>query len=309
MKEIWITFISSPWTYAGIVTFAAFAAAYGSHRIDVKRDKMASHIDSLVIKANETLQELNDVSNVMDTNLNKTEKANEKLEVTYQKTIEALEATIQSKDEVLGMITGGDSYPHIAMTQGQFYLLVNGTYGIPNLNIQIYYLKDYNNIPSKIVSDYLSNKTQTEFIYEIYNSKCRNLGVGIVHSISYDSFKSEFKNKISHGFDIIYQGDFKSWVQRIRLIPVNDKYEVFEELEEIISYNKTNNLGNTRKQVFLKVSDDFPYINKDGENRYCASNCFYIFNHKVHPVPIPNILHKILEKNIRAPYEIDFFSK
>lgn len=298
-----------------LTVIAAFFVWINSVKDSKIRDQINSGVDTLKIQSDETIRRLKDANRDISVSLEKTKKANEqlaennqKISENYRKTIEAKEAIIDAQKDIIGQITGGDSYPSIVMTRNQFFLLVNGTYGIPNLNIQIYYLKDYTKIPSKIVSDYLLNKTQTEYIYEIYNSKCRNLGVGIVHPISYDSLKSEFNNKISHGIDIVFQGDFKSWIQRIRLIPINDKYEVFEELEEIISYNKTRNLGNTRKQLFIKVSDNFPYINKDGENRYCPSNCLYIFDHKVHPIPIPNILHKILKKNIIPPYEIDFFS-
>jgi len=166
--EILSSIFSNPFTYAGIIILAALVAAFNAKNASKKTDGIVTTTHSIEGTTNATFSRLENVSTNLVTTLGKIEQANSKLEEnrksindTYEKTIESLKATIQSKDEILGMITGGDSYPQLALSKNAFFVFVNGTYGIPNLKVEIYHLKDYNNIPSEVVFDYLLNKTMS----------------------------------------------------------------------------------------------------------------------------------------------------
>lgn len=307
---------SNPFTYAVFIIVAALVAAFNAKKASKKTDGIVTTTQSIEGTTNATFTRLENVSTNLITTLGKIEQANSKLEEnrssindTYEKTIESLKATLQSKDEILGMITGGDSYPQLTLTKNAFFVVVNGTYGIPNLKVEVYHLKDYNSIPSEVVSDYLLNNTISGYIQRIYSSEARNLGVGNVNPIEYDSFiRTELANtNISHGFDIFYTGDYKSWVQKIRLIPVNGKWEFLDCLEESSSFNKTTNLMNTRKTIYFKTSENFPYLSKIDDKVYCGSSSCYVFDHKVHPIPIPNLLHEIKKENFIPTFGFGYF--
>ena len=133
-----------------LTVIAAFFVWINSVKDSKIRDQINSGVDTLKIQSDETIRRLKDANRDISVSLEKTKKANEqlaennqKISENYRKTIEAKEAIIDAQKDIIGQITGGDSYPSIVMTRNQFFLLVNGTYGIPNLNIQIYYLKDY----------------------------------------------------------------------------------------------------------------------------------------------------------------------
>lgn len=311
--EILSSIFSNPFTYAGIIILAALVAAFNAKNASKKTDGIVTTTHSIEGTTNATFSRLENVSTNLITTLGKIEQANSKLEEnrksindTYEKTIESLKATIQSKDEILGMITGGDSYPQLALSKNAFFVFVNGTYGIPNLKVEIYHLEDYKNIPSEVVSDYLLNKTMSGYIQKIYSSEARNLGVGNVNPIEYDSFiRNELANtNISHGFDIFYTGDYKSWVQKIRLIPVNGKWELIDCLEELSTFNKTKNLMNTRKTIYFNSSENFPYLSKIEDKVYCGSSSCYMFDRKV-----PNLLHEIKKENYRPTLGFGYFNK
>ena len=126
---------ASPYTYAFIVSFAAFVAAYA---------------------ANQKIKLF--------------EKHNQTLAVSKKTIITNLEKTIESKDEIIGMVTGGDSYPRLSIGNNYFFLSVNGVYSIPECTVEIVYLKNYLNISLNTTSDYLEkgirNDTDIKTIYK-----------------------------------------------------------------------------------------------------------------------------------------------
>lgn len=309
-------FLLSPFLYAGIVALAAFLAAWGSYRIGKIRNDIANRTATLVESADKSLTELRKVGNSLNISLERIEHANLKLEEnkksifeTYEKTIESQKAIIQSKDEILGMITGGDSYPKIALFKDNIYVFVNGTYGIPDLKIEIYHLKNIDKIQASDISRYLSNGTESDNISKVYSGETKNLGAGLAHPIDCGYIKNELMKIVPQGFDIIFVGGFKKWIQRIRLYPINGKWERLDGLEETRTFIKTNNLTDMKSTIYFKASENFPHLFKVENEVFCGTNSYYVFDRKVQLIVVPNILHKITHENTIPPFDIDFFSK
>ena len=90
--------LASPYTYAIIISMAAFIAAFASQQV-----------------------------------VDQTKNNTAKLEETKQAIIDNLSKTVEAKEEVIGMLTGGDSYPSILFNEQGFLFACNGKFGIPNL--------------------------------------------------------------------------------------------------------------------------------------------------------------------------------
>lgn len=240
MKNLFFAIAESPYTYALIMSCAVFLAAFSSDQV-IKQRK----------KTNKTLK---NTKNIIITNLNK---------------------TIEAKNEIIGMFTGGDSYPEIMFGKNSFLLASNGKYGIPNLKLQIVHIKDYEKVPIETLSKYLNNQKASGSISVVYTKTFTKTFAGTMHTIKFSDIGIHLDKKISHGFDFNFNSDFKRWTERVRLINVNDKWEVLIGLEEETSHKKNTHTLSQPRTIYFRASPDFPYLEKVNGKTMGRNQLFY----------------------------------
>ena len=272
MKEI----ISSPFTYAIIVTIAAFIAAYGSYRVNKTRKTIETNSKELIQKADSSMTELERASKQINESLEKAKEANIKLDINnsqlasnYKKIVEGLEESIKAKDatisaqeEILGQITGGNSYPKITLKKDGFFLSPIGSFSIPNLQVKIGFIQNCMNIPEQTTLNYLRgqnpDKIFTFIISEKYSKLWKNPSFEIIKIKNMKNYLMT-NNGIIHGFDISFQSEYKKWFQKIRLISHNGSWEIADVLYEIPTTQKSN-VFSSEKKIYEHVSKDFPTL-------------------------------------------------
>lgn len=205
-----------------------------------KKKIIEQKTDTLVKKGKETVDNLNIVSKdvlksqvqanitfekLKETYANTIENI-EKSELNYKTNLENLEKTIEAKNSILesqndmiSKLTGGNSYPYFTITDKKLKLNVNGRYSIPNLHCEIYFLKNYlKQNPDDLRKYLFKGELSTNIIKlnEITISKLfvnRNYG-GIELS---NEVLQNIKNDVYSGIDIKFTSDYKVWSQSIRL--------------------------------------------------------------------------------------------
>lgn len=312
---------SSPYFYAAIVAIAAFVAAIGSDMVNKQRNKIESNTQEIVKTANITLNELKVAGENINQSLGEAKQANSKLDVnkdkiieTLNKTIENKEATLNAQATIIGMLTGGDSYPTILLKQSKgFYILVNGEYGIPNLDLQIVYIKDFINVPINSLASYLNDNVTSDNIAQIYSHTFPRTYPRSLHSINLSELNIDLNKNLSHGFDFIFTSDYKKWIQRIRLIPINGKWEILNAFEEVFTQDKDKTSISNISRIYFKVSDTFPNLVNHGGNTYGNEFLYYMLdNDKRRYLNSSRLFNdgiEITEKNITEPLDIDFFNE
>jgi len=278
MSEI----ISSPFTYAIIVAIAAFFAAYGSNRINNQRNKTAKLTENLVKTADSTLKELKEAGEKINLSLNETEKANLNLKTNndaivenLKKTIEAKETIIKVKDDILGMLTGGQSYPSILFNENGFWISITGEYGIPNLKLDIVHIKDYEKTPVNSLNKYLAEGYIDSNFKLVYSNTFIKTFAGTLHLLKFEDLNLDIDTSKSQGFDFIFNSNIKKWTQRIRLNLVNNRWEVLNGLEEEITYKESKNKIPSPKSIHFKVSKNFPHIREIGKKKIISTQAYY----------------------------------
>lgn len=200
-------FFLSPYTYAVIIAIAAFLAAIGSQHISNTRNLIAKQTENLVDTASETLAQMKDIS--------------QGINFTLEKTLEAKDATISAQKDILGQITGGDSFSSYDLIQKQLRLRIQGDYSIPNLKIKIYFLKNYIKIPFQEINEYLKKDVQnSKSINMIFDGGYEKLFQNVwvkPFELPRDVLSSIYEDDFA-GFDIYFTTDYKCWKQSIRLM-------------------------------------------------------------------------------------------
>lgn len=232
--------IASPYTYATIVAIGAFIAAFASQQM-----------------------------------IKQTKETNAMLEENKQSITDTLSKTVEAKEEIIGMLTGGDSYPTILYNKDGFLLASHGKYGIPNLKLQIVHISDYQHTSMESISNYLNNNKTNDNISVVYTNIFTKTFAGTVHTIKLSELNIEIDKNISHGFDFNFSNDFKRWVQRVRLIPVNGKWEVLDGLEEEVTYKKDIHSVPAPKTIHFRASQNFPYLENIQGKKYGANKLYY----------------------------------
>jgi polyhydroxyalkanoate synthesis regulator phasin len=260
-----------------ITVIGASVVAISTYKDGKIRDEINQGIKKIDTIVNNSEIKLNESAKKLSENLEETKNANEKLKKTYKntvenlaKTIEAKNATIESQTEILGQITGGDSYPAISLKNDGFYISVKGAYSIPNLKVQI------NAIANLAVYPEINIKRDTDI--NKLKEKIFNLHYGKLWKTTpfaeFIPFKNinEFLNKTEnhiHGFDIIFNSDYKKWKQYIRIISHKGRWEIEDVLVEIQTTQVTGMQSD--KFVYTHVSELFP-INSKEIYKYFSSN-------------------------------------
>ena len=265
-----------------LTVIAAFFVWINSAKDSKIRDQIYSGVDTLKIKSAETIERLKDANRDISKSLEKTIKANEqlaennlKLAETYLKTIEAKEAIIDAQKDIIGQITGGDSYPRIFFGKKGFFVTANGQYSIPELRVDIYFLKNYLNIPSEVNQAYLKDQTESEYIYKISGFTIPKLWINGNSSLI--PIKKEIRELLIHNsssvFDIIFTSGYKRWIQNIRFVQHDNnenKWGVIDILDSEKPIASTiDNIESSR--IYLEVSNDFPlsiFDSKTNEKHY-----------------------------------------
>ena len=277
-----------------LTVIAAFFVWINSVKDSKIRDQIYSGVDTLKIKSAETIERLKDANRDITISLKKTIKANEqlaennlKIAENYLKTIEAKEAIIDAQKDIIGQITGGDSYPRLYLGKKGFFITANGQYSIPNLRIDIYFLKEYLDIPSNMTQSYLKSNSESDYIYKITNLTIPKLWINADNALL--PIKREIRESMtqtrSSGFDIFFTSEYKRWIQKIRFIQHTDdknKWGVIDILdsEKPITSTKDNIKSN---RIYLEVSNDFPlsFIESKTNEKYYEITLYNIVNQHI----------------------------
>lgn len=314
MSEI----LSSPFTYAVIIAIAAFIAAIGSNKINKQRNYIADRTKGIVDTANVTLEELKVAGKKINKSLAAAEQANLKLEINKDKIIETLEKTIENKETtlkaqetIIGMLTGGDSYPLILFNKKGFSLTSSGKYGIPNLKLQIIHISNYQHCPIESLSLYLNDNIVDKNIEVVYEENYTKTFAMTIDIIKFSDMKISIDKNVSHAFDFNFNSGLKRWTQRIRLLPINGRWEVLNGLEEEISYIKEKGLIPSPKTIHFQASTNFPYL-KNIEGKKYARNAlyYYLTSDRQNKLNYHNIFNRIFEisgENEMKSFDIDYF--
>lgn len=287
-----IEFFKSLWGVSGaVLTFTilvVFFGAYVSYRdgkTSDRIDKGVTKIDTIVTDSKEKLEKANDdlqtTIGIANDNLKSTEAANKKLSQTsiqlqrnYEETLKTLEAanqakdealnaqkeTLKSKDEVIGRLTGGNTYPKIELKKGGFYLTSIGGYTIQGLKVVIFIIPNYLDIPKQVTIDYLKgNKLDEKYIVPVFKKTYSRFWGNSSEVIDIPNFNGYLltNNNAAHAFEVYFESEFKKWSQKIRIISHNGKWEVANILDEI----PTTNIGNMNingNNIYKLISENFP---------------------------------------------------
>ena len=260
---------SSPYFYAILVSIAAFAAAYGSQKI------------------NKTINE------------------------TFHETLEVKDTTIAAQKNIIGVLTGGDSYPSVLFNQKGFLLASSGDYGIPNLKLQIIHIPNYQNCPIESLSLYLNDNKADKNIKIIYDKTFTKSFAGSINLIKFSELAINLDKDVSHAFDFNFNSDLKRWTQRIRFIPVNNRWEVLNGLEEEISYKEEKGKVPSPKTIHFKASINFPYLEKIEGKIYGRNALFYhLTSKRQNKLNYHNLLNRSFEiegDREMESFDINFF--
>lgn len=231
-------------------------------------DNNALVLDNLgrTITANEQLRETNEQLRIASAQL---QQNYEQIAATLNKTIETKEEAIKAQkeaikaqDEIIGQLTGGNSYPGLSLKKSGFYLTTKGSYGIPNLKIIIRIIPNCLNIPKNVTLDYLrGNQQNQDYIKPVFIKTYPKLWAGLnIEPIDIKNFNSYLPNGdgVMNAFEIYFESDHKRWVQRIRIISHNGKWEVADILDEIPTTQRDNNFSG-ENEIYKHVSENFPY--------------------------------------------------
>lgn len=240
----------------------------GVAKIDIGVEKIDTIVTNSEKKLNDAGEALSKVNAVVVQNLEKSVKAGEQLEQSYKQIVETLNQTIEGKnatlkaqDEIIGQMTGGNSYPQLSLKKGGFYLTNKGIYSIPNLEISIRSIPNCLEIPREVTLDYLKRRQSNgDYIKPVFYKKPYKLWAGLhIESIDIKNFNSYLPNDngIMNGFEIYFNSDHKRWVQQIRLISHNGSWEIADILYEIPTTQRDNNFSN-QKEIYNHVSENFP---------------------------------------------------
>lgn len=225
----------------------------------------------------ETNEKLNKASLQLLDNYNKTLEALEASNKAKDEAINAQNETLKSKDEIIGLLTGGSSFPRISLKKGGFHISVQGEYSIPDLRIIIYALPNYLNIPAQVTSDYMKGKkTGPSYIFPIYSQQYYMVWAGhLPGSIDIPNFNEYLPTNdgIMNGFDIILETKHKKWKQQIRIVSHNGKWEIADKLLEIPTTQK-GNVMRIPDEIFTEISENFPAIRT--ANTKTGKMMFYI---------------------------------
>lgn len=320
MNEI----ISSPFTYAIIVAIAAFIAAIGSYQINKKRNEIAETTKSLVNTADSTMSELKKASIQINTSLEQTKKANQKLDdnkvriiANLNKTLEAKDATITAQNEIIGQLTGGQSYPKIGIGESCFYILINGKYSIPECEIEIILLKDYLTAPFNVTDNYLKNGIKDgkyfKTLEKLKYPKLWKNGSSISIPFKEDVYNIVM-NSQSFGFDIFYVSSFKRWKQEIRFLRFYEDKSDFGIFDKLIEENPSQDEDNNVKTkiLIMQISDKFPteFIEAKTKKKFCHIDLYNIENPNLQMYQ-PNFVMEMTDDNMKLPVynEKDFNQK
>lgn len=207
----------------------------GNIKEDIKKDT-----DSLVNSAKETIKNLDTISKnakiaqnaamsaygqLDDTykitllNLKKADKNNKAIIENLENTLKAKEDILKSQSEMISKLSGGDSYPYITFFNNKLQLNLHGDYGIPDLRIEIVFLKNYLKINHQACDKYINDGEYNDDIIKFYDQTFKKLyvnkryqGITIPNEIL-----ESIVNDLYAGFDIKFNSGYKSWTQCIRL--------------------------------------------------------------------------------------------
>lgn len=223
-----------------------------------KNDSIEKNTKTLIDTANATISNLNDISNKAKEAQEAAEKAYNQLDSTYKNTLLGLEkvdennkaiiknlkSTLKAKDEILesqgkmiSKLTGGNSYPYITFLGNKLQLHLDGDYGIPDLRIEIVFLKNYFKLDYQICEKYINEGFYNNEIIKFYDHTFTKLYVNKRYQniIIPNDILDCLINDPYAGFDIKYNSGYKSWTQCIRLHKYGfntDKIEIFSILYE-----------------------------------------------------------------------------
>lgn len=288
-----IDFLKSLWGVSGaVIGFTLLGLLFGAYlsykdgKTSDRIDSGVGKIDTIVTNSENRLKDASEsilINNALVIeNLKKTIDANKQLQKTNEQlgiasgqlqqnyeqivatlntTIKVKDEAIKSKDEIIGQTTGGESYPSLSIKKGGFYLANRGIYSIPNLQVSIRLIPNCLNIPRNATLEYLRNEpTDPKYVIPIYYKKYPKLWAGLsIESIDIKNLNSYIPNDkgIMHAFEIYFESDYKRWMQRIRIISHNGKWEVAEVLDEIPTTQRSNVYSN-EKEIFKHISENFP---------------------------------------------------
>jgi uncharacterized protein (UPF0333 family) len=272
-----------------VLIIGAVFSFFNSIGDEKTKNEIKDNTDTLVNTAKETVKNLHTVSKNVLISQNQAQKTFDRLNLTYnntldnlekternyqtslenlERTIEAKDATITSQNEIIGQITGGDSYPKITLKNNGFYLSVVGTYNIPDLKIQIGLIQNCLNIPENLTLDYLKGK-ETEEIYTIKIQKeySKLWTIPFSQTIEFKNMRNYLTqtNGQMHGFEIYFESAYKKWGQKIRVLSHDGNWEIADVLYEIPTTQRDNTYS-AEKVIYEHVSENFP--TSSGANPY-----------------------------------------
>ena len=314
MSEI----LSSPYTYAIIIALAAFLAAFGSSRINRQRNEIYKTTKEIVDTAKITLDELKIAGDSINKSLKEAKEANSKLQEnkdkiieTLNKTIENKETTLKAQERIIGILTGGDSFPTILFDKKGFFLASFGEYGIPNLQLQIIHISNYQNCPIESLSLYLNENEIDDNIKIVYDKSFTKTFAGTIDLISFSDLDVVLDKNKSHAFDFNFNSDLKRWTQRIRLFPVNGRWEVLNGLEEEISYREKKDQIPSPKTIHFKASINFPFLQEIDGKKYARNALYYhLTSERQNKLNYYNLFNRSFEikgENEMESFDIDYF--
>lgn len=163
--------------------------------------------------------QLDDTYKITLLNLKKADENNKAIIENLENTLKTKEDILKSQSEMISKLTGGDSYPYITFFNNKLQLNLNGDYGIPDLRIEIVFLKNYLKINHQAYDKYINDVEYNDDIIKFYDQTFKKLyvnkryqGITIPNEILESIVNDQYA-----GFDIKFNSGYKSWTQCIRL--------------------------------------------------------------------------------------------
>lgn len=260
-------------------------------------------------KANETFVKLNETYKNTLISISKAEETKSVIIENLKRTLEAKEAILNSQNDMISKLTGGDSYPFFTINNKGLKLNINGKHSIPNLHFEIFFLKDYLRQDSETFRKYLFSGELSSNIIKIYENNPQKLFVNKTYKnidIPYVILKNIVEYSYS-GIDIKFTSDFKTWSQAIRLKRNMFQSETIEICNVIyeLKDSKSEDPFELAKRIKTETSQDF---NLDSElmNKMAKQN---LFDHLIIIYPKLEILdlkENEIEKTLNT-YSVDEF--
>lgn len=279
-------FISSPYIYAIIIMVAAILAAYGADKTNKQRNEISKNVKDNIDTANVILTKLNAASETINLGLSKTLEANTKLEQnkdkiieTLEKTIENKEATLKAQEEIIGNLTGGNSFcyfnpsvfpansheqnAHHKVTLG---LILEGNYPIRNIDYNICKLRKYSDegtekkyLKKGFVPIIMNNENRPDNVRIAYSGEVINIPANI-KDVSYEISINAGGKIIKQLIWIKYAGKMR-WIYAIRVTTIE------ETLNEDGSYH-------SKEKVLKEEADSGFPLTTNGEIDFFDINGF-----------------------------------